>query len=284
MSKVVFVDTSATAKGGKRRRKPHICYDGEKTFKVDALTKLKDYDKIFIDTLFPEIYDEVMELLRKGVEIYCLKDTIILKRLRKENNLRKSDAVDTIILSRIPMEKFRPLIIEELEFKMRMRPLIRKYERIMRWKATLKKLMKDGFNYNFKESIRLMKADGKKTPKDIIGQVTSLPIYGEVYRRTCEILKIKRSAESAILTLELPLHLRLVRLKGLLGLIPGKNEGKYHHKLRWHFRNLAANLYINAKRGVNVSDKVTEIVDCLPKRQRNSSKRLQATSCRSRGW
>jgi hypothetical protein len=100
--------------------------------------------------------------------------------------------------------------------------------------------MKDEFNYNFKESIRLMKADGKKTSKDIIGQVTSLPIYGEVYRRTCEILGVKGSAELAILTLELPLHLRLVRLKELLGLIPGENEGKYHHKLRWHFRNLEA--------------------------------------------
>ena len=225
MSKVVFVDTSATAKGGKRRRKPHICYDGEKTFKVDALTKLKDYDKIFIDTLFPEIYDETMKLLKKGVEIYCLKDTIILKRLIKENNLRKSDAVDAMILSRVPMEKFRPLNIEELELKMRMRPLIKKYERIMWWKKTLKRLIKSGFDYNFKESIRLMEADGRRVSGEITKRTVSLPIYGEVYRKACEILGVRRSTELAILTVELPLYLPLVRLKKLLGLIPSKNGG-----------------------------------------------------------
>jgi hypothetical protein len=130
MSKVVFVDTSKTAKNGKKKRKPHVCYDGEKVFEVYELTKLRNYDEIFIDTLFSEFYDEVMELLREGVKIYYLKDAVILKRLRRENNL-------------------------------------------------------------------------------------SLPIYGEVYRKACEILGVKKSTELAILVLELPSHLPLVRLRGV---------------------------------------------------------------------
>jgi len=108
MCKVVFVDTSKTAKGGNRSRKPHVCYDGEKTFEIYDLTRLKDYDKIFIDALFPEIYDEIMELLRKGIEIYCLKDTTALKRLRKENNLKKTDIIDANILSRFQQRSLDP--------------------------------------------------------------------------------------------------------------------------------------------------------------------------------
>jgi hypothetical protein len=96
------------------------------------------------------------------------------------------------------MEKFRPLIIEELEFKMRMRPLIKKYERIMWWKKTLKRLIKSGFDYNFKESIRLMEADGRRVSGEIIKRVVSLPIYGEVYRKACDILGVRRSTELAI--------------------------------------------------------------------------------------
>jgi len=72
MSRAVFVDTSRTARGGKRR-KPHVCYDGKRIFKISKLTKLKDYDEIFIDTLFPEIYDEILQLLRRGNKVYYLK-------------------------------------------------------------------------------------------------------------------------------------------------------------------------------------------------------------------
>ena len=189
MSKIVFVDTSRAAKSGKRKRKQHACYDGGKVFEVYELTKLKDYDKIFIDTLSPELYDEAMELLRKGIKVCCLKDTIMLKKLRKESNFRKSDAVDTIILSRIPMEKFRPLTTKELEFKTQLRPLIRKYERIVWWKKTLKNLIKDEFDYNFKESIRLVNVDRKKVSKEIIKQVTSLSGYGEVYKKLARFLE-----------------------------------------------------------------------------------------------
>jgi len=134
MSRTVFVDASRTASDGKKGRKPHAGYDGERTFKIHKLTELKDYDEIFIDTLSPEIYDEILELLRKDVRVYLLKDITKLKRLRIENNLEKSDENDAMLLSRIPREKFRPLAIEELELKMKTKPLINKYEQIMKWK------------------------------------------------------------------------------------------------------------------------------------------------------
>ena len=62
-----------------------------------------------------------------------------------------------------------------------------------------------------------MEVDRVRISREIIKQVASLPIYGEVYRRACEILGVKESVELAILTLELPLYLLMVRLKELLG-------------------------------------------------------------------
>jgi hypothetical protein len=39
-----------------------------------------------------------------------------------------------------------------------------------------------------------MNLDGQKISKEIIRRVSSLPIYGEVYRRACEILGVKKRA------------------------------------------------------------------------------------------
>jgi len=267
MARIYYVDVAIPADKKKRRKhKIHAVFDGGRVFRVGKLTELEDAGEIYIDALFPELYDEILESLRRGVRVYLLKDVRKLKKLRIENNLKKSDENDAKLLARIPREVFRQLTAEELEIKARIGPLIRKYERIVRWRKKLKKSVNDGFDYSFRESIRLMEADGKRISKEIIRQVTSLPIYGEVYKKACEILGVKESAELAILTIQLPLHLPMVRLKGILGLIPGGNKGRYYHELRTHIAGFAANLYTRAKRRTNISDKVAEMVDRLPKR------------------
>jgi hypothetical protein len=187
--KIYFVDTAIPADKKKRRKnKMHTVFDGNKIFGVKRLVELEDAAEIYVDMLFLEFYDEVLELLRRGVKVYLLKDTTKLKRLRMENNLEKTDENDVMLLARIPRDEFRPLTVEELEIKMRMEPLIRKYRWIMRWKKTLKGFIKCGFNYNFEEAIRLMNADRMKLSPKIVGEVAGLPIYGEVYRKACETL------------------------------------------------------------------------------------------------
>jgi len=265
MARTVYVDTSRTASrtadGKRKKRRPHYVYDGEKVFEVDKLTKLKNVEEVFIDTLFPEIYEEVLELLNRGVRVYLLRDTMRLKKLRKENNLKKSDEVDAQLLSIIPKDGFRLLMVEELEFKIRLRPLINRYEQVVRWRATLKKLLSRGFDYNFRESIRLMESDRRRISREIIREMSDNNVYKEV----CRLLGVKNSVELAILTLELPLHLSITRLKGLLGFTPDKNKGRYIHRLRKHIAALATNLYINAKKNINISDKVVEVANHLPK-------------------
>lgn len=58
----------------------------------------------------------------------------------------------------------------------------------------------------------------------------------------------------------------MLRLKGLLGLIPGGNKGRYDHGLRMHITSFAASLYVNAKRRVSISNEVAETVNHLPKK------------------
>jgi len=269
MARIYHVDTAVPSDRKKRRKhKTHVVFDGSKVFKVGKLTELEDAGEIYVDALFPELYDEVLELLRRrGVRAYLLKDPIKLKKLRMEKNMKKSDENDAMLLSRIPREVFRLLTAEELELKTKIEPLIRKYRWIVRWKKILKRFIRRGFNYNFEEVIRLMEADRMRISREIIKRVASLPIYGDIYKKACEILGVNSSTELAILVLKLPLHLPLVRLKGFLGLIPGKNEGRYNHKLREHITNFAAALRICAKRGTNVSNEVLGIVNRLPKRQ-----------------
>ena len=226
MARAVYVDTSLTAINGKRKRKPHVVFDGERIYEIDKLIKLKDVDEVFIDTLFPEIYEEVLELLRRGIKVYLLKDTRMLKKLRMENNIKKSDVNDAVILSKIPRDGFRLLTIQEMEKKAMLWPLINKYELLSKRIKTLKTWIKnDGYDYELKDSVKLMEKDKKDVTKKIIKILSNDAIYREV----CRMLGINDSVELAILTVELPLHLPITNLKGLLGYTPDKNKGRYNH-------------------------------------------------------
>jgi len=264
MARVYYVDSAIPSDRKKRgKHKTHVVFDGSRVFKVKKLTELEDASEIHIDALFSEMYDEVLELLRRGVKVYLLKDISELKKLRMENNVKKSDENDAVLLAQIPREKFRLLTVEELEFKMMIRPLINHYEQIVRWRATLKRLMKRGFNHNFEEVIRLMERDRMKLTRKIIKIVSN----NTVYREACKMIGVNNSVELAILVMELPLHLSLRELRGLLGLFPGRNEGRYNHRLRQHLARFASSLYIHAKGHANVSDKVVEIINRLSKNQ-----------------
>jgi hypothetical protein len=271
-SKVYYVDTSRTT-NGKRRRKLHCVYDGQKILRIRKLTKLRNANEIYIDSLFPEVYDEVLELLKRGVKVYTLKDLRVLKNLRSQNNLRKSDEVDAQLLSMIPRDEFRSLTIDEIEFKMKMRPLINKYEKIVRWRKVLKKLLSQGFDYNFRESIRLMQSECGRISGEIVRSVAD----NSIYREACKLLGLKDSVEVAILTVELSLHLPLKTLKNVVGLTPNRNNGRYNGRIRKHLSQLAINIYINAKRWRGkweVPEEFREIIDSLP--QKNAIYRLQS--------
>ncbi|MCL7390306.1 MAG: hypothetical protein LZ173_10335, partial [Thaumarchaeota archaeon] len=225
------------------RGHPHVVFDGERFYEVDRLTKLEDAGEVYIDSLFPTIYSDILGLLKNRVKVFLLTNTRILRKLRLENNLRKTHQNDAFILSRIPREWFRELTIEEVEFKMKLRPVIKKYEWLVRWKGTLKGLITKGFDYYFRESVKLIEEDLKKAAKEII-YIVSNSRYVEVYRRVCDVLRVKDSVEVAVLVMELPLHLGVGKLRAYLGLNPVKNN-QYNRRLRRHLEALAYNTLIN---------------------------------------
>jgi len=132
---VYYVDTAISVDGKKRRKyKAHTVFDGEGTFKVRELTELEDACEIYIDSLFLELYDDVLELLRRGIRVYLLKNTRLVKRLREENGLKKSDEVDAKLLSMIPKKRFKQLTAREIGLL----KLIRGYERYVKWRETIR--------------------------------------------------------------------------------------------------------------------------------------------------
>jgi len=108
-----------------------------------------------------------------------------LKKLKLENNMKKSDENDAVILSKISRDGFRPLTIQEMKKKVELRPLIDRYELLLKRIKTLKTLTKrDGYNYELKDSV-LDKA--AKT-------VDNLPKEKAIYRLGLMILKALRKA------------------------------------------------------------------------------------------
>jgi hypothetical protein len=95
MARIYCIDVAVP---NDKRRKLHVVFDGERTFGIRKLTELKDASEVFIDTLNSKLYDEILELLKKDVKVFLLRGTKLIKRLREENGLRKSDEVDARLL------------------------------------------------------------------------------------------------------------------------------------------------------------------------------------------
>jgi hypothetical protein len=265
MSRVYYVDTSRTT-NGKRRRKLHCVYDGQKIIKIRKLTKLRNADEIYIDSLFPEIYNEILELLKKGIKVYLLKDTKVLKKLRRENNLRKSDEVDALMLSKIPREYFRALTVQEMERKVRVQPLINKYELLSRRIKTLKIWTKrDRYDYRLKDSIRLMEEDKEETAKKII-EIFSDDI---IYKEACRMLGIGESVDLAILLSGLRLETSSAAIRGYLGLTNNRN-GRYNRNMRRHLTQLTNMIYVNIKKSV-VEPSCKELTDIITMKPKNKA-------------
>ena len=104
MARIYYVDVAIPSDRKKwRKEKTHAVFDGGRVFRVGRLSELEDASEVFIDALFPELYDEILESLRRGVRVYLLKN--VRKLMRMENNLKKNDENNAMLLSRIPTRR-----------------------------------------------------------------------------------------------------------------------------------------------------------------------------------
>ena len=143
-------------------------------------------------------------------------------------------------------------------------PTDKQYELLSKRIKTLKQWIKnDGYDYELKSAVKLMEKD----KEEILGKIIEMFSDDVIYKEACRALGVKNSVELAVLAVELPLHLPLKNLKGLLGYTPNKNKGRYNHELRGYIARFAVNLYINAKRGCrNIPEKIIEVIK-LPKKK-----------------
>jgi uncharacterized protein YfbU (UPF0304 family) len=264
MAEVYYVDVSRTAVNGKRRQKLHYAFDGQKILKIRKLTRLKDASEIFIDSLFPEIYADILWLLKDGTKVYLLKYQSILKEFRVKSDMKKSDENDAILLSKISGSEFRALTIQEMERKVKVQPLINKYELLSKRINTLKIWIKrDGYDYRLRDSIRLMEEDKEETAKKII------EIFSDdaIYREACRMLGISESVDLAILLSGLRLETSSAAIRGYLRLTNNRN-GRYNRSMRGHLAQLANVIYVNIKRGI-VEPSCKELIDMITMEPRN---------------
>jgi len=219
-----------------------VVFDGSRVFRVRRLMELKDASEVYIDAIFPQIYEELMKLIEGGVRVFLLKNTRMIKKLREENGVEKSDEADARLLSAIPRNYFRQLTIKEL----RLLQLINMYERYAEWKRIIRQWAAAYPQTLLKKYVRELHSVRDEYGRRIIEEVTKDENYAAIYRMACKGLGVRDSVEVAILVARLPLNWKLRRLKGLLGLTPHKNKN-YNHKLREHLSKLATTIYINNK-------------------------------------
>jgi len=150
MGKTYFVDISWTFDGGKRgREKKHVVYDGERLRETATLTSLEDASEIYIDSLSPKIYDDLLVLLRQGVKVYLVRKLKLIKKFRDKFKMGKSDENDAIVLSLMPKDAFRPVTLEEVEIKASLHPLVQKWASLSKRLKTLKRWENDGIKSKY---------------------------------------------------------------------------------------------------------------------------------------
>jgi hypothetical protein len=257
-----FVDTAMPANKKKRgRRKTHAVFDGSRVFSIRRLTELKDAGEVYVDAIFPQIYEELMELIEKGVKVFSLRNTRILKRFREENGVEKSDEADAKLLGIIPRSCFKQLTAKEICLL----KLIGEYEMYVRWGKIIRQWAQIHPSSFLKESARRLRCIANRYARKIIEEVKSDEGYATMYRLACDMLGVRDSVEIAILVARLPLNWKLSRLYGLLGLTPHKNKN-YNHKLRTHLSKLATSVYLNNKRYGIGADLLKDLENLPPKK------------------
>jgi len=264
MTKVYYVDTAIPSdKKRKGEEKTHAVFDGNRVSRVKKLTKLEDATEIYVDVIFPQNYEEIMKLIERGIKVFILRNTRLLKRLREEDKIKKSDEADAQLLSRIPRTFFRELTFREVKLLQ----LINEYEKYAKWKEIVKIwITKSCSSDPFKECVRKLRLIRDSYARRIVKEVIKDEKYAPIYTMVCKELGLRYSVDVAILVVRLPLNRKLSRLKGLLGLVPHKSKN-YHHKLRTHLTRVAATIYLHSKRFNKTELKILENIEGLPYRK-----------------
>jgi hypothetical protein len=129
-----YADVHSSKRNGERYRITYTT-DGTAFKHVDSFSEVPagPGDKLFVDTIPPNHTDGVIELLRKGVEVYYLRRLTLLKKVRGEHKLPKTTRGDIKVLMSIEERWFRRVTEDFLV----MRRMILAYRSLLRTRKQL---------------------------------------------------------------------------------------------------------------------------------------------------
>jgi len=199
-------------------------------------------DKLFMDTLPVQHTDGGIELVRRGVEVYCLRRLTLIEKVRREHKLPKTTRGDIRGLMSIEEEWFRRVTGDFLVMRRMIlahRSLLKTHQQLVNKAKALSEservLLKPAISFIEKQ----MEEMAKKIDEEIVRRY---PDYG----RLVDELGIRGNIKAQVALAELipyldqPMGLR--KMANLLGLFRPVRGGKKIHSghLRRALQGLAA--------------------------------------------
>jgi len=224
-----FCDVHRKAKNGEGYRITFTT-DGV-TFKhVDSFGDIpaKSDDKIYIDTIPLNHTDGAIELLRRGVELYCLRRLTLVEKKRGELKLPKTTRGDIKALMSIEERWFRKLSEDFLI----MRRMISAYRSLQRTHQQLEnkcKALSEAEKYALKPAIRALENQMNEMAKKIAEEAGR---RYHAYNKLVEVLGIDgnlQAVEALAEILVYPEWRSWRRTRNYFGLFP-RDRKTHHHK------------------------------------------------------
>jgi hypothetical protein len=201
------------------------------TFKhVDGFAEIpvKAGDKVFADVVPLQHTDGAVELLRRGVELYCLRRLTLIKERREELKLPKTTRGDIRTLMSIDERWFRKLSEDFLI----MRRMISAYRSLLRSRQQLEnkcKALSEAEKYALKPAIKALENQMNEMAKQISEEACRrYPAYNNLV----EVLGIDGSLQAMEALAELMTYIDTnhswTKIRNYLGLWKRDRKNRYH--------------------------------------------------------
>jgi hypothetical protein len=224
-----FCDVHRRAKNGEGYRITFTT-DGV-TFKhVDGFAEIpvKAGDKVFADVVPLQHTDGAVELLRCGVELYCLRRLTLIKERREELKLPKTTRGDIKALMSIDERWFRKLSEDFLI----MRRMISAYRSLLRSRQQLEnkcKALSEAEKHTLKPAIKALENQMDEMAKQIAEEACRrYPAYNNLV----EVLGIDGNLQAMEALAELMTYIDLTyswtKIRNYLGLWKRDRKNRYH--------------------------------------------------------
>lgn len=227
-----YVDVHANG-----RRKLHVVFDGMRFFKVGRLTDipLEAGDVLYMDVLSQTIYEDVLNLLSKGVKVYRLRRTYTIKEFRSHMSFEKTDENDAKLLSSIGEEHFTEVTVPFIELM----KLLDEYYIYLHALKTLRQHKNS--SEQFHEARLAIRRGKDRLAKEIVKKAED--VIPE-YRKLCETLRLSYYGKVALadLLLHVDFSRKLRKILCYVGLYK-PNNGRYNHRMKKATISLAISHY-----------------------------------------